>query len=347
MLSYDGENEDATTKRKVDNVKEHVKNVLDVIQENKKKQLNEQALRADMAVETAFENRLSSHSSRSASSRRSEFRHLSAEVPFGSPDVETFASAFPAPPKDKQRLSSVLARSALTPVAAEVALHCGSIEMSAEMVKDASDFPDFPEEQPLAGRSGEFTASNSSCSDFTSVPKLLDMAIEKYDTSSALRSTTIKTAEVWFRERQENLLTKPKVHTLHSDVIKSEKNKAFDLLDALSRSGSLSLPYSELHVIVCVTHCFEKNVMETVIQDNVNPIEKLEWSTLLLASIVHGVPASTLISNNDRTRLAASFPHSYNLKMTKSIKEMSTFDHCISPPSNIDSHLLPLTSTVI
>jgi hypothetical protein len=301
MLSYDGENEDATTKRKVDNVKEHVKAVLDVIQENKKKRLNEQALRADMAFETAFENTRFSLSNKIARCRRSE-------VPFGSPHVETFVSTFPAPPEDIQLFCNVLAGSALTPVAGEVARHSGSIEMSAEMVKDSSDFPDFPEEQPLAERSGEVTASNSSCSDFTSVPKLLDMAIEKCDTGGALRSTTIKTAGVWFRERQENLLTKPSVHKLHSDVIKSEKNKAFDLLDALSRSGSLSLPYSELHVIVCVTHCFEKNVMETVIQDNVNPIEKLEWSTLLLASIVHGVPASTLISNSDRTRLAASFP---------------------------------------
>jgi hypothetical protein len=49
--------------------------------------------------------------------------------------------------------------------------------------------------------------------------------------------------------------------------------------------------------------------METVIEDNVNPIEKLEMSSLLIASTVHGIPAHNLISSNDdRMRLAASLP---------------------------------------
>ncbi|KAG7367625.1 hypothetical protein IV203_030296 [Nitzschia inconspicua] len=114
---------------------------------------------------------------------------------------------------------------------------------------------------------------------------------------------------MWKRDRQENLLSPPNVSTLSNDEIKTEKNKAFDLLDALSRSGSLPIQYSELHVVVCVTHCFDKNVMDTIIQDNVNPIEKLEWSTLLLASTIHGVPARTLLSqDSDRMRLGVSFP---------------------------------------
>jgi hypothetical protein len=133
--------------------------------------------------------------------------------------------------------------------------------------------------------------------------------MEKYGKDNALRSTTIKTGERWTRCRQENLLTKPQTTLLSLKDIKTEKDKAFDLLDALSRSGSLAIQYSELHVIVCVTHRFEKNVMETVIVDNINPIEKLEMSTLLLASTIHDVPAGKLISNsNDRERLATSFP---------------------------------------
>ncbi|KAL3906377.1 MAG: hypothetical protein SGILL_009294 [Bacillariaceae sp.] len=145
--------------------------------------------------------------------------------------------------------------------------------------------------------------------DFTGIPKQLDVVIEKFDQDAALRSTTIKTSDRWTRLRQENLLTKPETSTLGSDEIKSEKDKAFDLLDALSRSGSLPIPYSELHVIVCVTHCFEKSVMETVIQDNINPIEKLEMSTLVVASTIHGVAAQSLIANgSDRTRLGAAFP---------------------------------------
>jgi hypothetical protein len=49
--------------------------------------------------------------------------------------------------------------------------------------------------------------------------------------------------------------------------------------------------------------------MGTVIQDNINPIEKLEMSTLLIASTLHGVPAGQLVrDDSDRRRLTASFP---------------------------------------
>jgi len=89
----------------------------------------------------------------------------------------------------------------------------------------------------------------------------------------------------------------------------SEKQKAFDLLDALSRSGSLEIPFSELHVLICATLSFEKSVMETVIQDNINPIEKLEMSTLLMGSTVLDTPAYNLIgSETNRKRLKCSYP---------------------------------------
>jgi hypothetical protein len=144
--------------------------------------------------------------------------------------------------------------------------------------------------------------------DFTLIPKLVDATMEKHDTDSALRSTIIKTDTTWTR-RRETFLTEMESKTLRADDIKIEKNKAFDLLDALSRSGSLTIACSELHVIVAVTHCFENDVMGTVIQDNINPIEKLEKSTLLIASTIHGVPAKNLIRGSaDVQRLTNSFP---------------------------------------
>ena len=145
--------------------------------------------------------------------------------------------------------------------------------------------------------------------DFTLIPQILDVAIEKGGDGDALRSTTVKTADGWVRNRQENLLTGPKRQMLNAEEVKKEKNKAFDLLDALSRSGSLPVAYSELHVVVTVTHCFDRDVMSTVICDNINPIEKLECSTLLLASAVHGVPARELIGDaNELQRLEGSLP---------------------------------------
>eukprot|EP00977_Amphora_coffeiformis_P024576 scaffold16330_cov172-Amphora_coffeaeformis.AAC.10 len=52
-----------------------------------------------------------------------------------------------------------------------------------------------------------------------------------------------------------------------------EKKKAFDLLDAISRSGSLPIDSAELHGIVCLSHWFEKELMGTAIQGNINTIE--------------------------------------------------------------------------
>lgn len=145
--------------------------------------------------------------------------------------------------------------------------------------------------------------------DFTLIPQMLDTLVEQSGDATALRSTTIKTGDNWTRNRQENLLTRPKEQRMKASEIKKEKNKAFDLLDALSRSGSLPVAYSELHVIIAVTHCFDKDVMRTVVCDNINPIEKLERSTLLIASAVHGVPARELVADvGELQRLEGSMP---------------------------------------
>jgi hypothetical protein len=145
--------------------------------------------------------------------------------------------------------------------------------------------------------------------DFTQIPKQLDAKFLVHDRDSSLRTTIIKTGEDWRRMRQENLLAKAsQMHFSQSDI-KSEKDKAFDLLDALSRSGSLPLRYSEIHVVVAVTHCFENDIMGTVIQDNINPIEKVEQTSLLMASTIHGVPSQRLLKSADHiARLQGSFP---------------------------------------
>ena len=89
-----------------------------------------------------------------------------------------------------------------------------------------------------------------------------------------------------------NFLTDPKKNFLITDGIQTEKKKASDSLDAISRSGTLAIDCSELHVDVAVSHCFENDVMGTV-----NRMAKVERSFLLLASTVHAQPASVLIAN--------------------------------------------------
>jgi hypothetical protein len=175
----------------------------------------------------------------------------------------------------------------------------GTRHSSDEMSQDSTGHPSMEETKPP-----------SDVVDIVNIPKLLDRAIELHDKNTALRSTTVETTNSgWTLIRQENLLSESKSRILRKHEIGKEKSRAFDLLDALSRSGSLEIPFSELHVLICATQEFEKTVMETVIQDNINPIEKLEVSTLLMASTILGLPSTDLVrSGTDRKRLELSFP---------------------------------------
>jgi len=96
--------------------------------------------------------------------------------------------------------------------------------------------------------------------------------------------------------------------TMYEKEQKDDKNAAFDLLDALSRSGVLSVDQASLHVVLVATHCFDKTLVETVVQDNVNPIEKVERSVLIMASTIHAVNPATLVQPSELTRVQTYSP---------------------------------------
>lgn len=99
--------------------------------------------------------------------------------------------------------------------------------------------------------------------------------------------------------------------------IEQERNKAIDLLDALSQSGTLAIESSELHVIVGATHCFEHSTMTTLLEENVNPIIKAELFTLILGATIHGETAAGLLGNEKYLpRLAASMPALFDRSQT-------------------------------
>ena len=145
--------------------------------------------------------------------------------------------------------------------------------------------------------------------DFTMILKVLDAQFEKLDTDKALRSTIIKAGTTWTRKHQENLLCPLKALSLTASVVDDEKKKAFDLLDAISRSGTLPIDCAELHVVVAVSHCFENDVMGTIVQENINPIEKVEKSALIIASTIYGKQTNGLVHDERQLeQLIATFP---------------------------------------
>lgn len=311
LLSYDGIQDNASRTEKIDNVRGHVKDVLDVIEEAKKQQLEEQKMRTDMAYEAATEDEPTVAMASPAYDQEMMDQLLvkkrtikkSAQPRALASDAMPDASASamlrsgPAPRSTRSSAASQFGASSPGPASSTVE---GQSSLSS---------PAFGSTQNRDSTAAEVSSAGDGSVDFTALPQLLNGKIEEHAGGEALRSTNVKLSDRWARNRQENLLSRPVKSRLSPDGIKTEKSKAFDLLDALSRSGSLSIAFSELHVIISVTHCFDKGIIDTIIQDNINPIEKLEMSTLLVGSAIHGKPASMLVRcESDLERLKGFFP---------------------------------------
>ena len=162
-----------------------------------------------------------------------------------------------------------------------------------------------PKEAPLAPEAGGGAdGAEGGAVDFTKVPAELDARFEEHDVDGALRATTIKVGPIWQKRSQKALLAKPTNSTLGEAEQKSGKAAAFDLLDGLSRSGTLPIECATLHVVLCTTHCFDDSLIDTVVLRNANPIEKLERSSLIIGETILGTPAAQLLRHEEVERVA-------------------------------------------
>ena len=151
-------------------------------------------------------------------------------------------------------------------------------------------------------------AAPSPVRDYTKVPKDMDVSFEKFAPGSAVRPTIINVGSCWQKQSKKALLAPATSSTLLPEQQKQQKDAAFELLDAMTKSGALPLTHATLHIVIASTHCFDKTVTETVIQDNTNPIERVEQSTLIMASTVHQQPVKALVNQVSAGRLAAIAP---------------------------------------
>jgi len=150
--------------------------------------------------------------------------------------------------------------------------------------------PDQPKDKALVGYVEEQVDQ-----DLTLIPQQLEKKFEEIDEDNQLHPTIIKIGGNWTKWSTPGLLVPEQQTSLPKNVQKEEKEKAFDLLDSLTRSGGLSVDFATVHVVIATTHVFDKTLLNTVIQDNQNPIEKVERSTLIMATTIHGLPAKELI----------------------------------------------------
>ncbi len=84
--------------------------------------------------------------------------------------------------------------------------------------------------------------------DFTAVPHLLDANFDSFGNGSVLRSVIIRPGHPWSRQRQPSLVARalPLALPIYEDGTKSEMRKAFDLMDALTKSGALVMDHTSL-----------------------------------------------------------------------------------------------------
>ena len=145
--------------------------------------------------------------------------------------------------------------------------------------------------------------------DLSRVPVELDAAYEAHDDSSALRATVIAPSGDWAKKALTHLLAKAPTHsTLGAPEQATARSAAFDLIDALSRSGGLPMASAALHVVMGATHAFDESLLDTVVQGNVNPIERVERSLVIMATTLHGLPAARLLRDEHVERLRGNAP---------------------------------------
>eukprot|EP00039_Didymoeca_costata_P015429 m.262612 g.262612 ORF g.262612 m.262612 type:complete len:1005 (+) comp16222_c1_seq36:2220-5234(+) len=143
----------------------------------------------------------------------------------------------------------------------------------------------------------------SSLPDYAKLPTQLENRFEGLDFDIDIRPTTIKTQETWTRKAQKGLLSKHKVSSLARADQRDEKQKAFDLIDALTLSGTVVYEKTDFHVVMAATHSFTETLIDTVTLDNINPIDKVEQSTLIMASSIHNVQPKELVQSSERDRI--------------------------------------------
>jgi hypothetical protein len=147
--------------------------------------------------------------------------------------------------------------------------------------------------------------------DWTEIPGTLE---QKYELipglDEAVRPVIIKAGDQWnlSRRRAPDLLSPVTSTLLSADDQRLEQQRAFDLLDALTRSGGLAVSEAEVHILVGCSHTFEKSVVETVVQDNINAIEQIERSLLIMASATFEQPAQLLVRPKRLSQVMAASP---------------------------------------
>lgn len=311
LITYEGPG-DAPPEDKVARVKGHVQRMLDVIAASKTRELEEARERERYRLAEADRSPVGGFGPPAMA--------FAAGPPGGPPPMPM---AMPAPPSPGGMPPAPQPRA--MPTSATRAKSAPSMKRSTrpEMALEAmpvaeagastgSTQPRTTESRPpqhAQVRDADAASSGEGPIDYTAIPALLDRRFDAIDEDSALRPTILEVGDSFRRTSQKSLLAEPTTDTLRGDALDKERHRALDLLDALSRSGTLQIEDASLHVVIASTHRFDRTLLATLIERSTNPIEKVERSLLIIATTIHGLPAEALLAEHERARVLGNTPH--------------------------------------
>lgn len=159
----------------------------------------------------------------------------------------------------------------------------------------------------------DFNSTATSASELASpedimrIPQTLGAQLGLLDQQHASGFVTIKPGPMWSQTVYTGLLATPQKLSLGSSEQGLLRTTALDLLYALSKSGALTID-AEIHTVFATTHAFEHTLLETVIQENKNPIAVLERINLILGSTIHNRSVEEIISPDQAARIQNENP---------------------------------------
>ncbi len=308
LLSYDGPEDKAATE-KVERVKAHVGKMMDLISQTKSEEL-EGARQSwdmrraesgtDLSVTVQREQAWDPEVEARVEQRRAQLDEMIHGI---RPPTSMAGGRFHPPPPMSAPRATFGGRGGDAPSftpAPEPPASAFAFEAAADPIPPpepaaherpgpgpAASHPSFAADLSTEPDSGG-VASEAGGEDYTQIPVRLDTRFGRHDKDNALRPTILRLKSPWELRTKESLLSPMRETVLDEDMQTQHKARAFDLLDALSRSGTLPLHHAALHVLVGATHGFDRSLVEMVIEKNVNPIERVEASSLIVASTIFG-----------------------------------------------------------
>mmetsp|Transcript_3485 Transcript_3485/g.6127 ORF Transcript_3485/g.6127 Transcript_3485/m.6127 type:complete len:922 (+) Transcript_3485:251-3016(+) len=313
MVTFDGA-ADASSGDKIAAVKGHVEALLNMMSESRQKKVEEEVDRCNDDLLTFSQSIMDDCDKRSDSgmetfamaSGRNNNRRYKAKRSVTrnfAPESARMMSA-PAPMPVARANSSAIVRSMQ-----QQTQSAPSRPQQQQQQQQQNDIPNEPGAMDLSGGFEQGNAESTNI-DYTQLPSLMDAKFEALDTKAQLRPTKIKVGDTVTLESYDSpWMTRSKSTVrLSADDLRDKKNMAMDLLDAISRSGELPLIQTQLHIVIASTHCFDSTILDTLIKENVNPIARVEHSSLLIATSITGESVSDLLAVSHQQRLKDTSP---------------------------------------